>query len=560
MAAYRSQIALFGLFLIVHLTLPPPARGDTYQVSVKADVEKGHADGAVMLRYQNLGDRPLDKLRLRLDGNFSPRGQMTVASVRDKEGGDLPWRYLPFTFGQMSSKRAQLEVDLPKPLGARGEFELHITYSLDDTALLNKGMLTFQDDPYHSFDAWYPKAMTHTGSARSINDDRPSEYDVTIQLPAAFKSVASTGKVVANKPGEAGNRVFRTKAARVRGFTIYASPLWEEQRRTAAGVDLGVHLPAEARDWAPRILEAAADVIAFYRKEYGEYPGDHLEIICPGTLQGRAHGSSATCHGITVWLHSRFEEQYRWLIAHEIAHQYLGSSIGIVRREIAWAPIGVGMTMDHAYMVRRRLDTTSTRKTMRWFYLEAVRRGFDTRLSQPVELPLRADPPWSSGWNMSLMHGKAYEVCAMLEDLLGADRFRDMVRKILREKKGGLLSGGDFIEYCKKASDEPLDWFVADWIDGNLKLDYAITKVDPATGTVEISRIGDAVFPAVVEVETERGKKLRQQIDRKQTVNRLTFPTNETIKTVIVDPDGICPDRDVANNRWPKQSAPREDK
>jgi hypothetical protein len=531
------------------------ARADTYQIDIRTDVEKGHAEGKLALRYQNRGERSLAGLRLRLDPNLSPGSAMNVASVRDQEGNDLPWRYVPFAFGQLKSDRSQLEVDLPKPLEAGSELELHLVYSLDAPGLLNKTMLTFQDDPYHSFDAWYPKAMTHTGDAWSINDDRMSRYDVTIELADTFPSVASTGKVVRSAQTELAARVFQLQADNVRGFTVYASPSWEEHRRTAEGVDLGVHLPAEAREWAPRILEAAADVIAFYREEYGEYPGDHLEIICPGTLQGRAHGSSATCHGITVWLHDRFEEQYRWLIAHEVAHQYLGASLGIVREEIAWAPIGVAMTMDHRYMTQRGLDLASIRKTMRWFYLEAGRRGFDTRLSQPVEAALRADPPWSSGWNMSLMHGKAYEVCAMLEDLLGAAAFRDVVRKVLKDRQGGLLSGPDFIEHCAQASDEPLDWFVDEWIDGNLKLDYGVTDVNPEKGTVEISRIGAASFPLVVEVQEERGKKLRQRIDRKQAVHRLTFATSSAIQRVVIDPEGLCPDVDDSNNTWPERSA-----
>jgi aminopeptidase N len=250
------------------------------------------------------------------------------------------------------------------------------------------------------------------------------------------------------------------------------------------------------------------------------------------------------------------KDQYRFLIAHEIAHQYFGSSIGIHRKEIAWAPIGLGLVMDHHYMVRKGLSDESMRKTFRWYYLEALRRGFDTTLSQPVEKPMKEGPPWSFGWNMSLMHGKAYEVCRMLESLLGEEKFRDVIRKILSERKGALLSGADFIEYCEEACGEPLDWFVADWIDGKAALDYAVTSVKAADGSweVEITKVGDAAFPVVVEAETERGKKLRQRIDRTKKVNRLVFATRDDLKSVVIDSDEICPDLDVSNNRWPKQT------
>jgi hypothetical protein len=158
---------------------------------------------------------------------------------------------------------------------------------------------------------------------------------------------------------------------------------------------------------------------------------------------------------------------------------------------------------------------------------------------------------------MSLMHGKAYEVCTMLKDLLGKDKFREVLRKVISEKKGGVLRNNDFVKYCQEASVEPLDWFLADWVDGNLALDYGITSVDAAAGKVEISKIGGASFPVLVQVETVGGKWITQRIDRSKAVNRLTFATSDPIKTVVIDPQGACPDVDISNNAWP-QPAPKQ--
>jgi hypothetical protein len=115
------------------------------------------------LKYRNLGNHSLPAVRLRLDGNIGASGRMTITSVRTTNGAEFTWRYLPFKFGKLSSDRGQLEIDLADPLAANGELELEIAYRLDNSQALNKEMITFQDDPYHSFDAWYPKAMTHTG-------------------------------------------------------------------------------------------------------------------------------------------------------------------------------------------------------------------------------------------------------------------------------------------------------------------------------------------------------------------------------------------------------------
>jgi hypothetical protein len=504
------------------------------------------------LQYWNQGSEPLEKLRLRLDPNLSPNGSIAIRHVRTNESDDLTWRFLPFRFGRLHSEQGLIEIELPSPLAPHGKTEIQIGFEFSDKRMVNGNAIMLQDDPYHSLDAWYPKAMTKLGDDWSINDDRPSTYHVTIELPADLAEVASTGKFVSKKYGETGSALVRMTADDVRGFTIYSSRPWKKHHRDVAGVEVKVHLPPDAEHWADPILTTAADAIEYYRQEFGDYPADHLEITCPGSLTGQAHGSSATCNGVTLFLHSDFEAQYRSAIAHEIAHQYFGSSIGIDRREIAWAPIGLGLLMDRDYLADRGLNDERLRKTIQWFYFEALRRGFDTNLSQPVDKLLKEPPPWSTGWNMSLMHGKAYEVCKMLESLVGKERFKNVLRKMINERKGGLLTGPDLIDYCEEVYGQPLDWFVADWIDGNAKLDYAVTEVKSVKEhwEVEITQVGDAAFPATVEAETETGIRLRQTIDRSKRVNRITFATSDAMKRVILDPDVVCPDVNLSNNTW----------
>ena len=164
MAASRPQFVLTGLFALACLAIASNVVADTYRIDIGTDVEKGHADGKMTLRYQNLGEHPLLKLRLRLDVNLAPNGRMTITSVRDTNGKEFTWRYMPFKFGKLSSERGQLEIDLAGPLEANGEVEIQVAYLLDHAGTLNGEMITFQDDPYHSFDAWYPKAMTHKGN------------------------------------------------------------------------------------------------------------------------------------------------------------------------------------------------------------------------------------------------------------------------------------------------------------------------------------------------------------------------------------------------------------
>lgn len=554
MRAFSLRV-LVTFFVVRSLVVSSAAlSSDVYRLRLQCDPEQSVLRGSMDLRYLNNGREPLAEVRLRLDVNLGRTDPMQIDQVCDGDGSQLPWDYGPFGFGKLFSKKAQLSVTLPHPIQPGQHTDLQITFQLEDARFVNRSMLTLQDDPFHSLDAWYPKAMSRHGDDWSIDDDRPAEYDVTIELPTAAGAIASTGRAIESRETEQrATRIVRLRASEVRGFTIYASPVWETHRRTAHDVDLGVHIRADASKWAGPILDAAADVIAFFEQEYGPFPSDHLEIVCLGTLKDHPHGSSATCNGVTIWLNSEFGENYRIHVAHEIAHQYFGSHVGIHRNEIAWAPMGVGMMMDHAYMVHRNLDDADFRYTIRWFYFEAVRREYETSLAIPVDKAMKN----GLRWNMPLMHGKAYKVCRMLEQLVGQKEFRNVIRRVLRNKQGELLSGTEFIEFCETTHGERLDWFVAEWIDGNATLDYAITDVkrDAEGWLVIVESRGQATFPAIVEAETENGELIRRRIDRTQAVNRLMFDTLDALRWVVVDPHRVCPDVDRTNNGWPENAA-----
>ncbi len=551
-----NRLSLGGLLVVLSLcaTSGHAAQADVYRIQIDVDPAKSQFEGRMTLSYHNLTTEPLTEVRLRLDLNLFADQALTVRSVGDGEGRQLRWSYRPFKFAAKASESGQLSVPLPKPLKQGEAAELQVEFECRGK-FIGQEMITLQDAPFTNLDAWYPKAMTMREGAWSMDDDRPSSYSVVMELPDIFV-VASTGQATRENPLAGGRKTVRLEAAGVRGFAIYAAAALKEQRMKAEGVELKVLLPQEAWDLAQPLLEAAADAIGFYQRTYGPYPSRHLDIICVGKMSDPAHGSSAACNTVVIWLGGQLKEQYRFLIAHEVAHQYFGSLVGMPRNEIGWAAMGLGMSMDHNYMVRKGLDDRALRRTILWFYFEALRRGYDTSLVQPVEELMMSPPPWSFGWNMSLMHGKAYAVCAMLEDVIGKDKFQAVIRKVIRERAGGLLSGADLLRYCEAELGSSLDWFAADWIRGTATLDYAITDVKPIGDgwDISIARLGAAGYPVTVEAVTEKGEKLRQRVDRKATAASLHFATASQLREVVIDPDQVVPDVNEANNRWPNKT------
>lgn len=527
-----------------------PGDIDTYTMDITLNATSGRLVGTMDLRYTNDSDVILENLMLRLDLNLTRSGTMIINAVTDSEGTPLDWEYKSAKRGSLSDERGLLSVVLTSPLPPGGRQELRITFRLRGAPFLNAYMLVLQDDPYTSLDAWYPKAMSAVGTVWRDEDCRPATYDVSISHDAAI-DLASTGKPIEYEKNGDGTATSRFRGAGVRGFTIYGSNSWTPHKKTISGCTIRVHTAKQHEKWAEPFLEAAAEAIDFYRDYYGFFPTDHLELACfaiPG------HGSFASHNVCGFFMGGRLEEQYRWLVAHEVAHIYFGTHTGCPRDEIAWVPIGLGLLADHAFLKAKGYPHEFHTRLL-WYYREAERRGYDTGLKQEVTtLFMSEDDLWRKGWDMSLSHAKGMAVCGMLRELIGDEKFNELVRGLLVEHGGNLLWADDLLDACREEYEGDLDWFIDDWVGSNRTLDYRIAEVaadDSGIWFLKIRNDGEARFPVPVVVTFTDGVMMRYTADITQREQAFVMPPGGHPKSIIIDPGGITPDLKPENNRWP---------
>jgi hypothetical protein len=62
---------------------------------------------------------------------------------------------------------------------------------------------------------------------------------------------------------------------------------------------------------------------------------------------------------------------------------------------------------------------------------------------------------------MSLQHGKAMHVFLMLEELMGKESFKGMLKEVINTQRGQCLNQIKFMDLCSKAANQPLNWFWA---------------------------------------------------------------------------------------------------
>jgi hypothetical protein len=167
---------------------------DTYRIGLVVAPSQSRCDGTMALRYQNQTTNSLVSLRLHLDPNMSHKQSLEIISVEDDQGTSLAWDYQPLKFGNLRSDKGAVDVRLRKALAPFGETTVSKRFRSSGNNIV-PDMVMLQDDPYQSLDGWYPKAMTARDGGWSLDDDRPADYDATVQLPSEF-AVASTGRVL----------------------------------------------------------------------------------------------------------------------------------------------------------------------------------------------------------------------------------------------------------------------------------------------------------------------------------------------------------------------------
>jgi tetratricopeptide (TPR) repeat protein len=80
----------------------------------------------------------------------------------------------------------------------------------------------------------------------------------------------------------------------------------------------------------------------------------------------------------------------------------------------------------------------------------------------------------------SVVAGKGAWVLHMLRQLLGDDRFQDLIREYMKDARGGRGSTPLFQSAAEKQFGKPLGWYFAEWVDTtgipSLQTDYTVYK------------------------------------------------------------------------------------
>jgi hypothetical protein len=158
----------------------------------------------------------------------------------------------------------------------------------------------------------------------------------------------------------------------------------------------------------------------------------------------------------------------------------------------------------------------------------------------------------------------AFGLVLLREQILGKERFDWAFRKFIRDWAYKHPSPSDFFRAMSSAAGEDLSWFWRGWYFNNWTLDLAVTGVtyvdkDPKKGSiVTIANLDRLPMPAIVVVEYADGSTAAFRLPvetwfKKKSID-LKFDSTAEVTKVTIDPDRALPDKDRANNIFPREA------
>ena len=484
--------------------LQPPE--EHYRLDVRYIPEAGRIEGSGTIRLKNTTRQALSRLRLAWDGKQPGDLEVTLGGQPALLRGAAPESW---------------GVELSSPLEAEREIEVGLRFQRAVKKLEPGEALPLAD--------WHPRLFwgyeTH------------ASFDVKIDAPAGVL-VASSGRL---NPATG-----RSVAAGIRSFGLWFGRGYEVVESSAGDTLVRVYFLPAMRQGAETLATNAADAIQFYRKRFGRYPQPSLSIVPgePAPVEGGYPFATAM-----VMIHSMGsfgdfpEAHWRWIVAHEVGHQYWLEHVMAKDPEtkFGWLMIGLGIWTDREFSRHRGI--TDLHPVRLHQYANTVRNGMNTTIEMSPEQIRRLN----YDYNSQVTHNKGFGILSALAAILGQETFDRVHSRCLREYAGRRMGTAEFRRVAEEESGQDLGWFFIPWVRTNGYPSYEIAAVEKSeeagwqVARVRVRWAGTIALPVPVEARFEDGSRTRLWTDRLLAEQTLEFRHRTPLKEAVLDPDREFP-------------------
>jgi puromycin-sensitive aminopeptidase len=462
--------------------LPRSVTPQRYDITIRPDLDQATFEGSVDIEvtvHQPVDAVVLNAVDLIIDGGAFTSGDLS-ASITDVE---------------LDTELQRSTLRLADPL-AEGAWRLHLDFrgQINDH-LRGFYRSTYQDDDGHT----HTIATTQFEAADARRafpcwdePDLKAVFGVTLEVAEDLVAI-SNGPEIERRAIADG--IVRVRFADTMVMSTYLVAFVVGRLEMTDPVEVDgvpiriVHVPGKGH-LASFAIEAAVFSMRFFREYYGiPYPDAKMDMVAmPDFAQGAMENTGCVIYRESSLLvdpaHATQPEleNIADVVAHELAHQWFGNLV-----TMRWWN---GIWLNEAFATFMALITVEAMRPEweRWAafgrYVSVAKEVDALHSTRPIEYPVHS-PLDTAGMFDVLTYQKGGAILRMMEQYLGADRFRDGIRRYLQQHAYGNTETHDLWDAIEEATGEPVRRVMDQWIwQGG----YPILEVEAADGGARVSQ------------------------------------------------------------------------
>ena len=430
-----------------------------YRINATLDLQNATVEGELTVRYTNTAERSLSELVFRLLPNAKTiygGGSLTVGSVTRGS------RALDFV---LSSDQTVMRVPLSRRLEPGQTVALAVTFLTELPIGSHRGYgILNQTSRVTSLAGWYPilavyKEGWQTPDTPQVGDALAAEtslYEVALTVPTEV-NVVSTGTVTRlEKTGP--EAVWHLVSGPAREFAAAISEDFEQHQAQVDGVTVRFHaLPAAQARTSPKVaLATIATAFRVYVDQFGPYPFTEFDVVeAPIPIGGYEFPGM-------VYADDRLRSQgapadYRYIIAHEVAHQWWYGLVGNDSIREPWLDESLASYSASIYLEQAEGEDKGEAMVAYW------RQTYGRRTAQqpPVNSPASDFSNWLTYRSPVYYQGALF--LDALRGELGDEVFFSLMKRYVATYRYQFATTEDFLRLAETVSCRDLDVLFEQW-------------------------------------------------------------------------------------------------